>query len=170
MLSLSPSCGSDHPLECLCDVKITQPTPISAELTLGSVYADYVLRAYGTDILDSPGGLLDFLEALAQAKDAITPSQHTPPTFTETREAVIDYLRQPGSSLLDVEADLGLSMTVAVDALCHGRPSIMRTFDDMRWLEIEAVLENFTQSAWAFATAAGVTRATAVSILSYYRG
>jgi hypothetical protein len=168
LLSLS-SCGSSHCPECLCDVKITQTTTISAELTLGSVYADYVLRAYGADILDSPGGLLDFLEALAQAKDAITPSTHTAPTFAETRDAVIDYLHQPGSSMLDVEADLGLTMAEAVNHLCNGRPSIMQCFSEMRWLAIEATLEGFTASAWAFATAAGVTRATAVSILSYYR-
>jgi hypothetical protein len=164
------TCGSDHDPECLCDIKITQTTTISAELTLGSVYADYIFRAFGEDMLDNPGGLLDFLEALAQAKDDITPTTHRELTLTEERDIIVDYLRAIDTSILDVELDLGFTVDYAVSALCYGRPSIIRTFDDLRWLEIEAILDEHPKiGSTKFATLAGLTRSSARSILGYYR-
>jgi hypothetical protein len=168
----SKYCGiQDHRKSCLCDVRLTTVTTISADLTLGSVYADYVLRAFGTDMLDNQDGLLDFLEALAKANDAVKQVPDVNLVPTEMRDIVVDYLREPHSSILDVEIDLGFSVHDAVNALCNGRPSIIRTFDDMKWLQIEAILDSEPDiKQTAFGRLAGLTTESARSILRYYRG
>jgi hypothetical protein len=153
----------------LADVKITTTTTINAEITLGSVYADYVFRAYGDDILEQPGGLLKFLEALAEAKDAVQPCELADNSLLAKRERIVDYLSTPGASILDVDDDLGFTPDETIDALCNGRPSIVRSFDDLRWLEIESVLdENPSMGSKAFASLVGITRSNARSILAYY--
>ena len=156
-------------IDDLADVKITSVTTINAEITLGSVYADYVFRAYGDDILEQPGGLLKFLEALAEAKDAVSPVELVDNSLLAKREQIIDYLSTPGASILDVDDDLGFSPEETVDALCNGRPSIVRSFDDLRWLEIEATLDEHPSiGSKAFANLLGLTRSNARSILAYY--
>ena len=156
-------------IEDLADVKITSVTTINAEITLGSVYADYVFRAYGDDILEQPDGLLRFLEALAEAKDNVSPVELVDNSLLAKRERIVDYLSTPGASILDVDDDLGFTPEETVDALCNGRPSIVRSFDDLRWLEIEAALDEYPSiGSKGLANLLGLTRSNARSILAYY--
>ena len=156
-------------IDDLADVVITTTTTINAEITLGSVYADYVFRAYGDDLLEQPDGLLRFLEALTEAKDNVSPVELVDNSLLTKRERIVDYLSTPGASILDVDDDLGFTPDETVDALCNGRPSIVRSFDDLRWLEIEATLDEHPSiGSKAFANLLGLTRSNARSILTYY--
>jgi len=117
-------------------------------------------------MLEDRDGLLNFMEALASAKDAASRTEMQP---AEVRTIVIDYLSTPGTSMVDVEDDLGFTLEEALDALCNGRPSIVRTFTELRWIEIESLLEEHpTAKSWTFAKLAGLSRSSAKAILKYY--
>lgn len=134
------TCGQPgHDRSCLCDVRISIPVEVNAQLLMGSAYADYWSRANG-----EPLNLLDFLESLAQARDEVVEEMAKPTApLAVTREAVLDYLQQ-GGSMADVDLELGLTIEDAVAALTNGRPSILREFKhEEEWSYLESHVRGY---------------------------
>jgi hypothetical protein len=64
------NCGNEtHPLECLCDVIITQPTKTTATIPYDIKYGEAVCEHLGLGVPWSGADLADFFEGLAKVQD-----------------------------------------------------------------------------------------------------
>ena len=166
------NCGTAiHPEECLCDVNITSPVEVDVEKFMGSEYVEYVLRAFGDDSLEDPGGLLQLMASVAEAKDVVDRRQNPP-----KGERVVYFLKdqvkawlRDGESILDAPAQFDTSFRDVVQALTSGKPSACWSWDELRWLEVEGALQDHkTWSDRRMAERLGLQRSAVYRLRGYY--
>lgn len=123
---------ADHDEACLCDVIITQPVVINAELFLGSLWTELTNSVLGEDV-----DMLTHMRTMIAAVDELRPEPTSTPTpLRLTRDIVKDYL-DDGGSIEDVEDNLGIHFDTAIAALLNGRPSALRELSQEQWVQIQ---------------------------------
>lgn len=132
-------CGtSDHPSDCLCDVIVTNPTPIRFSPT-DLPYADMLmrLRNYGTPW--DANKILDLMTDLLEARDLTEQVRNLGETkWTDTKLAKHTEKRiKEGDSILDVALAIDEPVVRIAMALSNNNPQITWTWSPERWAEVE---------------------------------
>lgn len=171
------TCGVDgHDSDCLCDVKITEPTPIRYGFADCWKHADIVQRATGYE--DGEGGaqLADFLEALARGFDATQRMRGEGDVDTSTeglstvREALSQFLQSdPEASIVDAPEAIGESWPRIAAAVTNGKASILHTWHPDGWGMLEAALRDTpTRTANTIAQKFELTEKAVTNLMHLY--
>ena len=170
-------CGVEtHDPYCLCDVVITEPVEINPELVIGGTYSDYVVRAFGTELLDEQDGLLNYMEALADAKDAVERRKRIGGNNAlkglDWRDVarLYDWLAD-GESIIDWPDESGWDWDKTLRHLTKGTPSPLWGLEPHDFLRIEGILlDNREMSGYQLSkhTDIGLSRKSCVTLRRIY--
>lgn len=140
------NCGTaDHAADCLCDVRITEPTPINYPINkvLGSEYLTDDRWSLPWDATK----IADYAEALLAAYDEYRRASAAAKRYVRRDRAqllsLIQTLTKAGESMVDVPALLELTFDEMWAILRNGRPAFYEKWGDLDWLKFEAALDTF---------------------------
>ena len=145
------NCGvTAHEDECLCDVRVGEPTPINFSINqvLGSEFLDDDRWSHPWDA----SKVADYAETLLAAYDEWR-ERSANPAFRDGHarrlrdraafQAEVRELLRSGESIVDVPAILGITFDEMWEALRHARSPFYETWGDLDWLKFESALESF---------------------------
>lgn len=171
-------CGVDaHAYDCLCDVKIVSPAQIAHNIDPERFWGMKVAMNAGYDV-DSDEDILDLLEALALAKDAVENmagfDRHDAKgklrASKDLKEKIIIYLRD-GNSIVDAPRHFETSWANCLAAITQGNPSVVWRWPERFWAEIEDFI--FQHEKWcgyrALMREFDIERGAAVTLERLYR-
>lgn len=152
-----------------------EETPI-CEHPLDNAYADMLTRS-GMEFCTNDERL-DFLAAMMKAHDAVkmrgkiesAQAAADPNDKTVFRSVMTPYLAA-GESIIDLAAEGNYELPTFVREMAGNKPTIMETFDEERWGEIEDAIRNPPADGWTdrrLASKLGIQRSNAKSILRWY--
>lgn len=142
----------------------TQVVPI-IEHCFDNAYAEAVYRS-GVK-WDSREELLVFITAMMTAFDEVQTrlAEEKAPTY----ERLLTELRECGS-MIDCAATFNMNLADLSRVLTHGQPTIMETWDPLRWMEIEGILMEREWTLRPLAATLGVPYTRARKLHDWYLG
>lgn len=135
------NCGTaNHEEECLCDVHVTEPTPINFGLT-DTWHGEAIARAMGVGVPWRSCDVADFAESLLKAYDIWARDERRgEPIEGEVLRIKVCDLLQAGESMTDVATILGKPWATVIRAMTNGVPATVWAWDEHDWLSAEAVI------------------------------
>lgn len=168
-------CATHGEPACLCDVIVTKPTNIM-RYPLDHAYTDYVLRAFGDDILLDGDRLGEFLDVMIAGFDKVQEGLNSPTAGLGEverlthREAMLGELRD-GQSIIDLGSryGFGLEDTLWVLRGPAAKPSVLNDWSEQEWAEAETAIMEQGWTRYSLATRLNVTHSVARTLLGWYK-
>jgi hypothetical protein len=132
-------CGvTDHADDCLCDVVVTEITPINFgghEVD----HADLVIKYRNLGAPWTSSDMAELIEALGRAAEAKALLKDAIPDRLSTYTSAVKGLIAEGHSMIDIPNIIGLPLADCAAALMSGRTSaVVVTWSESDWLAFEA--------------------------------
>lgn len=137
-------CGvAAHPEDCLCDVKVVSPVEIANNIDPEKFWGMRI-ALNGGHSYDTDEDILNLLEALALAKDAVANMA----SFDRVDErgklrasmdlkAKLKQFLRDGNSIVDAPRTFQVSWGLCLASLTQGTPSTLWAWDEQFWAQIE---------------------------------
>lgn len=175
MTQTALNCGNkDHEEDCLCDVKLSKPTAV--DFHPDTHWGMKVATAAGYEWDAGPEKLLDLLEALAKAKDAMA-NMKTFDTVDrrgvarpskDLRDKVFHWIKE-GNSIIDAPDEFNESWGNVLAAITMGRPAPMWAWSEKDWAVFEDYCDTQEKLSYrAIMREFDIPRGRAVSLVDLY--